>query len=226
MKSWFARLLRLQENINGKSQVNQISGKPSFNGSSTIDNDDILVILTIQWPYLYALRTVRSSSRIINNYSTYFRLGRGVFIYKYLAHRYDSFPFHLPAKMRQILVLVLVLSILGINHVTCQRNNWLAGLALGGVAGWAAGNYINRNRRQDALNDYLLYRSFAPRPYYWGNPWSMGRGFCKSLSLLLSLSYFFNSRIYKVMYIHFLPLKLLQSVRADFNELNYFIDYD
>uniref|UniRef100_A0A8W8I3B0 Uncharacterized protein n=1 Tax=Magallana gigas TaxID=29159 RepID=A0A8W8I3B0_MAGGI len=79
--------------------------------------------------------------------------------------------------MRQILVLVLVLSILGINHVTCQRNNWLAGLALGGVAGWAAGNYINRNRRQDALNDYLLYRSFAPRPYYWGNPWSMGRGF-------------------------------------------------
>lgn len=90
--------------------------------------------------------------------------------------------------MRQILVLVLVLSILGINHVTSQRNNWLAGLALGGVAGWAAGNYINRVRRQDALNDYLLYRSFAPRPYYWGNPWYMGRGFCKSPSLCLSLS--------------------------------------
>lgn len=48
-----------------------------------------------------------------------------------------------------------------------------------------------------------------------------------SLSLSPSLSLiFFNSRIYKVMYIHFLPLKLLQSVRADFNELNYFIDYD
>lgn len=195
MKSWFARQLRLQENINGKSQVIQISGKPSLNGSSTTDNNDILVILTIQWPYLYALWTVRSLSRIINNYSTYFRLGRGFFIYKYLANRYDSFPFHLPAKMRQILVLVLVLSILGINHVTAQRNNWLAGLALGGVAGWAAGNYINRVRRQDALNDYLLYRSFAPRPYYWGNPWYMGRGFCKSpslcLSLCLSLSFFY-----------------------------------
>ena len=122
-------------------------------------------------------------------------------LYKYSPNLWISFPSNPSAKMRQILTIILVLSILGINHVTAQNNNWLAGLALGGVAGWAAGSYINRMRRQDALNDFLLYRSIAPRPYWgWGSPYYGGRGFCKSLSLFLSINQSINRSIKLLLY--------------------------
>lgn len=101
--------------------------------------------------------------------------------------------------MRKALVLVFVLSVLGVNHVSSQTNNnmnLLATLAIGGVAGWALNRHVERNRRQDAINDYLLQGSFGGGfrdPYYGGRfgggfgsgfggaPWygSRRRGICK-----------------------------------------------
>lgn len=74
--------------------------------------------------------------------------------------------------MRKYLALLLVCSILGINHVASQSSNnnlnLLATLAIGGVAGWAFNKHQERNRRQDAINDYLLQRSFGGRGFGGG----------------------------------------------------------
>uniref|UniRef100_K1P859 Uncharacterized protein n=1 Tax=Magallana gigas TaxID=29159 RepID=K1P859_MAGGI len=62
--------------------------------------------------------------------------------------------------MKTSLAIVLVLSLLGLSNVSAQNSNSniLGSLLVGGLAGWGINNVIQRNRRQDAINDAILAR--------------------------------------------------------------------
>lgn len=71
--------------------------------------------------------------------------------------------------MKTSLALVLVLSLLGLSDVSAQNSNSkiLGSLLVGGLAGWGINNVIQRNRRQDAINDAILARSVGiPDPRF------------------------------------------------------------
>lgn len=71
--------------------------------------------------------------------------------------------------MKTSLAIVLVLSLLGLSNVSAQNSNSniLGSLLVGGLAGWGINNVIQRNRRQDAINDAILARSVGiPDPRF------------------------------------------------------------
>lgn len=82
------------------------------------------------------------------------------------------------------LAVVLTLFLFGIVRVSPQQSSsdLLLTLAVGGLAGWALSKHVQRNRRQDAINELLLSRAARPAvpggwndPYY--NDFSRGPGF-------------------------------------------------
>ncbi|XP_061174637.1 uncharacterized protein LOC133183740 [Saccostrea echinata] len=76
------------------------------------------------------------------------------------------------------IVAVLILSIVGLTHVSAQNSNsnLLGSLLVGGLAGWGINKFVEKNRRQDAINDALLARSFGlPDPRFGGFPGGFGR---------------------------------------------------
>lgn len=85
------------------------------------------------------------------------------------------------------LAVVLTLFLFGIARVSPQQSSsdLLLTLAVGGLAGWALSKHVQRNRRQDAINEHLLSRAARPAvpmvpggwhdPYY--NDFSGGSGF-------------------------------------------------
>lgn len=82
------------------------------------------------------------------------------------------------------LAVVLTLFLFGIARVSPQQSSsdLLLTLAVGGLAGWALSKHVQRNRRQDAINELLLSRAARPAvpgggndPYY--NDFSGGPGF-------------------------------------------------
>lgn len=82
------------------------------------------------------------------------------------------------------LAVVLTLFLFGIARVSPQQSSsdLLLTLAVGGLAGWALSKHVQRNRRQDAINELLLSRVARPAvpggwndPYY--NDFSGGPGF-------------------------------------------------
>uniref|UniRef100_A0A8W8I358 Uncharacterized protein n=1 Tax=Magallana gigas TaxID=29159 RepID=A0A8W8I358_MAGGI len=81
--------------------------------------------------------------------------------------------------MKTSLAIVLVLSLLGLSNVSAQNSNSniLGSLLVGGLAGWGINNVIQRNRRQDAINDAFLARSVGlPDPRFGvGLPGGFGR---------------------------------------------------
>lgn len=62
------------------------------------------------------------------------------------------------------LAVVLTLFLFGIARVSPQQSSsdLLLTLAVGGLAGWALSKHVQRNRRQDAINEHLLSRAARP----------------------------------------------------------------
>jgi hypothetical protein len=112
----------------------------------------------------------------------------------------DSIPVLIQSlAMKNSLLIVLVLSVLGFNHVSSQStsSNFLGPLILGGLAGWGLNSIVQRNRRQEAINNAMLAQTFGPvNPRFGGFPGGFGRprfghpptlghggaGFCKYTS--------------------------------------------
>lgn len=75
------------------------------------------------------------------------------------------------------LAVVLTLFLFGIARVSPQQSSsdLLLTLAVGGLAGWALSKHVQRNRRQDAINEHLLSRAARPAvpmvPGEWHDPY-------------------------------------------------------
>lgn len=80
--------------------------------------------------------------------------------------------------MKNSLLIVLVLSMLGLSHVSAQSStsNLLGPLILGGIAGWGINNLMQRNRQQEAFNNAMIAQSYGlTDPRFGGFPGGFGR---------------------------------------------------